>query len=79
MPKGRGLLLSPCSSVHMCFMRFAIDVIYIDKDFKVMKVVPNLMPWVGLSLCSGAWGVIEMASGEAARIGIEKGDRLKSS
>ena len=50
LPPATGLLLAPCSSVHMCFMRFAIDVVYIDKKFKIIKVVKNLKPWVGLSM-----------------------------
>ena len=37
-----GLLLAPCNSVHMCFMRFAIDVVYVDKDYKIIKVVKDL-------------------------------------
>ena len=34
LPKGQGLLLAPCNGVHMCFMRFAIDAIFIDKDYR---------------------------------------------
>ena len=39
LPKGTGLLLTSCNSVHMCFMRFAIDVIYVDKEYKIIKIV----------------------------------------
>jgi len=76
---GRGLLLEPCSSVHMCFMRFAIDVIYLDGEDRVMKVAENLWPWLGLSLCPGARSALEVTAGEAARLGIEKGCRLERS
>ncbi len=76
LPPGRGLLLTPCNSVHMCFMRFAIDVIYLDADDRVLKVVQNLWPWLGLSLCPGARAALEVTAGEAARLGIEKGRRL---
>ena len=38
LKEGCGLLLAPCNSVHMLFMRFAIDVIYLDKDFCIKKV-----------------------------------------
>ena len=55
LPEGRGLLLAPCNSVHMGFMRFAIDVIYLDENFCIKKIVRNLRPWIGLSMCFGAW------------------------
>ena len=76
LPQGTGLLLAPCNSVHMCFMRFAIDVIYIDKEYKILKVVKNLKPWVGLSMCNNAWATLEMAAGEAERCGLKVGKSL---
>ena len=76
LPEATGLLLAPCNSVHMCFMRFAIDVVYIDKEYKIIKVVKSLRPWVGLSMCSQAWATLEMAAGEAARCGCEVGKRI---
>lgn len=45
LPDKYALLLSPCSSIHMMFMRFAIDVIYVDKDLNVVKVTKNIKPW----------------------------------
>ncbi len=72
-----GLLLAPCNSVHMCFMRFSIDVVYLDKNFTIIKVVKNLRPWIGLSLCSKAWATLEMNAGEAERCGCEVGKKLK--
>lgn len=76
LPVATGLLLAPCNSVHMCFMRFAIDVVYIDKEFKIIKVVKNLRPWLGLSMCSHAWATLEMTAGEAERCGCDVGKRL---
>ncbi len=78
----RALLLFPCSSVHMCFMRFAIDVIYLKREknaekncgiWRTVKVVRALRPWIGLSACPGADAVLEMRSGEAERLGIQPG------
>ena len=77
LPQGTGLLLAPCNSVHMCFMSFAIDVVYLDNEYKVLKVVKNLRPWVGLSICSKAWATLEINAGEADRCGLEVGNRLK--
>lgn len=76
LPPATGLLLAPCNSVHMCFMRFAIDVIYIDKGYNIIKVVNSLKPWIGLSMCGKAWAVLEMNAGEAERCGIAVGKRL---
>ena len=76
LPSATGLLLTPCNSVHMCFMCFAIDVIYIDKEFNIIKIVNNLRPWIGLSMCNTAWAVLEMTAGEAERCGLEVGKKL---
>ena len=77
LPALTGLLLAPCNSVHMCFMRFSIDVVYLDKDFNILKVVKNLRPWIGLSIFTKAYAVLEMAAGEAERSGCKKGKKLK--
>ena len=76
LPTSTGLLLSPCNSVHMCFMRFAIDVIYLDKDYKILKIVKDLKPWIGLSMCRKAWATLEMTAGEADRCGLAVGKKL---
>lgn len=76
LEENRGLFLAPCSSIHMCFMRFPIDAVYVDSDFKIMKVTENLRPWIGVSACIGAWGVMELAAGTAGRLGYEKGMKL---
>ena len=78
LPPAHGLLLAPCASIHMCFMRFAIDAVYLDQHGKILKITRYLRPWLGLSVCPGAWGCIELASGEAARLGIAAGERLRS-
>ena len=76
LPKATALLLTSCNSVHMCFMRFAIDVIYVDRECRVIKIVKNLKPWIGLSFCSKAWATLEMSSGEAERCGLAVGKKL---
>lgn len=77
LPAATGLFLAPCNSVHMCFMRFSIDVVYLDNEYKILKIVKNLCPWIGLSMCSKAWAVLEMTAGEVERCGLEVGERLK--
>ena len=81
LPPNTGLYLAPCTSIHMMFMRFAIDAVYVtggnDGTLIIQKVVTNLRPWLGLSMCPKAHGVIELAAGEAGRLGMEAGQSLK--
>ncbi len=79
LPPFHGLLLIPCSSVHMCFMRFPIDVVYLAADGQVLKVRPRLQPWYGLSWCPGGGGVTERPAGGAEQAGIQKGEWLQCS
>lgn len=76
LPPATCLFLAPCNSVHMCFMRFAVDVVYLDQDYNIIKVVKSLRPWVGLSMCNKAWAVLEMTAGEAERCGCNVGKKL---
>jgi uncharacterized membrane protein (UPF0127 family) len=75
MPAGEAIILRPASSIHTLFMRFALDVIYLDREDTVVKVVPDLVPW-RFSAAPGARTVIEMAAGATKGLGIESGDRL---
>lgn len=79
LPHGSGLLLVSTNSIHMCFMRFAIDAVYLDQDNIIVKIVKNLHPWIGISACFHAASVIEMLSGEAERLHLEIGMKGKCS
>ena len=76
LPKETGLLIAPCQSIHMMFMRFSIDAVYIDKNFVIKKIVRNLKIWTGISICINAWGVIEINAGEAERLNLKVGEKL---
>lgn len=78
LPRERGLLIAPCSSIHMCFMRFSIDAVFIDKNYRVLKIKRRLYPWLGLAVCCGAWGVIELQAGEANRLSIRVDDVFRT-
>ena len=71
--KAQGLFLTSCNSVHMCFMKFSIDVIYVDKNFKIKKIVYGLKPWTGISICWGAFGAIEVTAGDAKKFNFNVG------
>jgi uncharacterized membrane protein (UPF0127 family) len=76
LPVGEGLLLQPAPSVHMFFMRFPIDVVFCDRDLRVVDVRSNLRPWRTASK-RGARAALELPAGEAARRGVEVGDVLE--
>lgn len=73
---GEGLLLRPASSVHTAFMRFTIDVVFLDGDLRVLDVAEAVPPWRVKTRC-GARAVLELRAGEAARQGITEGERLR--
>src|SRR6516165_7029863 len=75
LPAGEGLLLQPAPSVHTAFMRFPIDVIFLDRDLQVVKRVDHLRPWRTAS-SRRARATLELATGEASAREIEVGDRL---
>jgi hypothetical protein len=69
------LVIAPCSAIHTFFMRFPIDVVFVDRHGVVVKVRPDLPAW----RISGAWGayaVCEVASGTVRRTGTRAGNRL---
>jgi uncharacterized protein len=72
---GEGLLIRPTGSIHMFFMRFAIDAVFLDRDLRVLKIVPELKPW-RMAAKKGAKQVLELGAGEAARRGLEVGQKL---
>ena len=75
LPTGEGILLKPASSVHMAFMRFAIDAVFLDRDMRVVKIAADLKPWRAAG-ARGSKSVLEIAAGEAAQRGLSVGDRL---
>jgi hypothetical protein len=76
LPEEEGILLRPAGSIHMFFMRFAIDAVFLDRDLEVVKVAADLGPW-RLSAKRGAKAVLELPAGRCARTGVREGDRLE--
>ncbi|MSO96123.1 MAG: DUF192 domain-containing protein [Thermoleophilia bacterium] len=75
LPAGEGMTLRPAWSIHTAFMRFPIDVVFIDADQGVMRVEHNLRPFK-TATCRGAREVVELAAGECERRGVEAGERI---
>jgi uncharacterized protein len=72
---GEGLLLRPASSVHTFFMRFPIDVVFLDRALVVLGIHDTIDPWRTVSQ-RGAKVVLELPAGESARRGIAVGEQL---
>ncbi len=72
---GEGLWISPCESVHTFFMKFPIDLVYVDKRRKVKKVRHAVPAW-RLSACLTAHSVLELPAGTARETGTRAGDEL---
>lgn len=64
------------SSLHTFFMRFSIDVIYLDRDMRVMRVVEMIKPW-RVTYCRGAACAIECAGGQARKKEITPGKTIE--
>lgn len=72
---GEGMLIDRAGSVHMFFMRFPIDVVFLDRDRKVVGVRRGLRPWQ-VAAARRAVAALELPAGAAAEAGIEEGDVL---
>ena len=71
---GTGMLIRPCRSIHMWFMRFPIDAAFLDHDMQVLKISRNLRPWQLAFAPPGTDCVLETAAGSMTGLGV--GDRL---
>lgn len=72
---GGGLLLSPCSSIHCLGMRFPIDAVFLDREYQVVAVFPNIKPG-RLASHRKAQHVLELKAGAIKEYNIEIGDNL---
>jgi uncharacterized membrane protein (UPF0127 family) len=75
LPSGEGILLRPAGSVHTAFMRFPIDVVFLDRDLRVLEIAADVPPWRARA-ARGAKAVVELPAGESSRRGLRAGDTL---
>jgi uncharacterized protein len=69
------MMLTPCLAVHTAFMRFPIDIVFLDRDGVAVKLVNNVRPW-RMTVSPRAYSVIEMPAGSLKRHAVAVGDRL---
>lgn len=75
LPAGSGIILKPCTQIHTCFMRFNIDVIFLDEDLKVLHIIENMKPWRISPLFLKAKYTVELPSG-TLKGRVKKGETL---
>lgn len=75
LPDGTALIIAPSNAVHTFFMRFSIDLAFVRRDGRVIKVRTAVGPR-RLSAAIRAFAVVELAAGALARSGTESGDML---
>jgi uncharacterized protein len=68
--------LSPFMWMHMFFMRFPIDIVFLDRRDRVIRIDRALRPWRVSSLVFGAGKALELAAGAAERAATERGDEI---
>src|SRR3982074_203887 len=74
---GRGMWLNPCNGIHMMFMNFPIDAVFLDSRERVRKVYRRLPQWyVAVWFVWGAHSVLELPSGSTADIDLQRGDQI---
>lgn len=82
-PSECGLLFPDANSIHMFFMNFAIDVVFLEKPSegvaRIKSLRRQLSPWTGLAWSPGAWGTLELAAGSIDRLTLEIGQEVKLS
>ena len=77
LPTGGGMRFDGTSSIHMAFMRFPIDVLYLDRRGRTVKLVHDLKPW-RLSAARGAKVTIELPAGTLRALDIRAGDQIEA-
>jgi uncharacterized membrane protein (UPF0127 family) len=76
LPAGTAMWIVPCSGIHTFFMRFPIDVVFLDRRQRVVRIYPSLRRRRLVPLVLGAHSVVELAAGTLGDLALSKGDQL---
>ena len=77
LEKGEAIIISPCQQIHTHFMNYALDVVFLDSDYKVCFMVNNMQPWKMTKFIKAASHVLELPTGSASMIKL--GDHIQVS
>jgi uncharacterized membrane protein (UPF0127 family) len=73
----QAIILDPCNSVHTFFMRFALDILFVDKDYKVIKALPKFDPNRITPIYWHSRRVIELSAGKLSLTNTQTEDQLQ--
>lgn len=73
-----GLVLTPCAQIHTFFMAYPIDAVYLSRFGEVLRVFPDTVPGRVLPSVESAFCVLELPAGDALRLGISAGGRVRT-
>jgi uncharacterized membrane protein (UPF0127 family) len=76
-PAGRALWIDPCDGIHMFWMNFPIDAVFLDRKQRVVKVCHRLGRWRVIPFVWGARSVVELPAGTLDGLELKKGDPLE--
>ena len=79
LPDDEGLLISPCPSIHMWGMKFAIDVVFVTRENVVTDIIENIAPgryYVAKANRGKPFAAIELAAGKVASTAVDIGDQI---
>ena len=77
LPESHALYIRPCNSIHMFFMRFPIDAVFVDADGRVLRIYADLKPWRVTRIVRRSKAVVELPAGALAAAGVTLGDVVK--
>jgi len=78
LPDRHGMLIDPCNGIHMLFMRFPIDALFLDRLDRVKRVYRRVPPWYGVVwLVWGAHKVVELPAGSLEPYDLPRGEQLE--
>ena len=76
LKSGQAIVLKPCTAVHTFFMRFTIDIAFVDSENRVIKAIPDLKPWRLTGIYSSARSCVELPAGTLASTQTHQGSLL---
>ena len=77
LPEGEAMIFERCHSIHTIGMRFSIDAVFVDRQWRIVGLYREVGPGRLVASIWSAWGVIETTSGTVARLGLHVGDQLQ--
>jgi uncharacterized membrane protein (UPF0127 family) len=77
LPDCDGFLIKPCNSIHTFFMRYPLDILFLDKEFRIVKALYNLAPWKVTWIYFKSNQVLEMRAGTLKK-NLNTGEKLEA-